>query len=391
VLLLAALGALGPLSIDMYLPALPGIGSDIGSGPGAAQTSLAAYFAGLAVGQLVIGPLSDRLGRIRPLTWGLILYVLGCLGSAVASDIWQLNLWRFVQAFGGSAAMVIPRALIRDQQTGNAAARTASLLALVGSCAPVVAPLLGGVLLTWSGWRSIFSLLALVGAALALTVPRALRLRAAARPDPRPSAPREPVLPALQALLRDRAFLAYAGGAACSSAAMFAYITGSPFVIITLYHIPPSHFGWFFAINVLAMIGASQLNRFLLRTVPLTRVVRWAGLGGALAGLWLVACAGSGFGGLWGIVGGSFLIMASLGFIGINAGILALEAHGGRAGMAAALMGALQFSVSAGGSWATNALYDGTARPMALVMASMISVAAVLIFAARSHHPLRHS
>lgn len=409
VALLASLGALGPLSIDMYLPTLPLIGADIGSGAGDGQQTLATYFAGLAIGQLVAGPLSDRFGRIRPLAGGLAIYLVGSLGCALAGSMGMLMLWRFVQALGGSAAMVIPRAVIRDRQTGNAAARTAALLALVGGMAPVVAPLLGGQLIGL-GWRSIFTFLCVLGLLLLWGVPRALHRppvegvlptidgapaaaavaagadaagTASTTPPPISITPRAKGLWALFAdlkiLLSDGHFLRCVLGSGCASAAMFAYITGSPFVIITLHGVAPSHFGWFFAINVSAMITAAQLNRLLLRRWPLTRVLASAGWLGAAGGALLITAAATGLGGLPAIVASAFAIMFSMGFIGTNAAVLALEHHGQRAGMASALMGCLQFTVAATASSLVGLLHNGTALPMALVMGGMITLSALIL------------
>lgn len=379
VLLLGALGTMGPLSIDMYLPALPTIAEGLGIGEAGAQRSLSAYFAGLAVGQLAVGPLSDRWGRRAPLLAGLALYVLGSCGCALAGGGWTLIASRFVQALGGAAAMVVPRALLRDLQTGAAAARTASHLQLVGAAAPLAAPLLGGWLLVLAGWRSIFAVLAGVGLLLLAASAAVLGERSRHAPPPPRPAIGEGLAAGLAALARDRAFVVYTLGGACLGAAMFAYITGAAPVFITRYGVDPAHFGWFFTANLVGLIGAGQLNRLLLRRFPLVGVLRAALAAAALAAGLLLACAWTGFAGLWGIAGSLFAFLACLGFVGPNAGILALDGQGGRAGLAAAVAGAGQFLLAAAAAWLVSLLNDGSPLAMGLVVALCAWGAALII------------
>lgn len=383
VILLGALGTIGPLSIDMYLPALPTIGLALAGDPAGAQRSLAAYFAGLAIGGLAAGPASDRWGRHRPLAAGLLAYIAGAMGCAMAADAGSLTAWRFVQALGGAAAMVIPRAIIRDRVTGAAAVRTMSMMMLVGAAAPIVAPMLGGVVLAHLGWRSIFVVLALVGAAL-LAATLAMLGRDRPSPAAQPTGPTGRRLGHLRALATDPGYVAYTAGGALGGAAMFAYISGSPFVFITLHGVDPGHFGWFFGANALALVGAAQLARLLLRWVRPEVLVRRAAWSAAAASLVLLTCAGTGLGGLWGISLSLVLFLGCLGLIGPCAGVLALEAHGRRAGLAAAVGGSAGFVVAAGASWAVDALHDGSAVPMAATVAACAAAAAAAISLAPS-------
>lgn len=372
IILLGALGAIGPLSIDMYLPALPSIGLELGGDAGAAQHSLAAYFAGLAVGGLAIGPLSDRFGRRRPLLLGLAAYIVGSLGCAVAHGPTELVAWRFMQALGGAAAMVIPRAVVRDHHTGAAAVRTMSMLMLVGAAAPIVAPMLGGVVLAHLGWRSIFGVLAVVGAALLAGA--ALHVRDAGAGSRSGTG-----LHHARELAREPRYVAYTLGGALGGAAMFAYIAGSPFVFITLHGVDPSHFGFFFGANALALVSAAQLARLLLRwTTPAALAMR-AAWGAAACGGLLLACAIAQIGGVWGVSIPLILLLGCLGLIGPTAGVLALEEHGQRAGLAAAVGGSLGFVLAAAASWAVGALHDGSALPMAGTVACCALAAALVI------------
>lgn len=378
IVLLGGLGTMGPLSIDMYLPALPAIGTALTGDPAGAQGSLAAYFAGLAVGGLVVGPLSDHWGRRRPLLIGLLAYIAGSLGCALAGDAGVLAASRFLQALGGAAAMVIPRALVRDHHTGAAAVRTMSMLMLVGAAAPIIAPLLGGVVLQHLGWRSIFVVLAAVaGVLLAGSL---LLIDGGPAERPRRAGGQ------LRALLREPCYLAYTVGGALGGAAMFAYIAGSPYVFITLHGVAPGNFGWFFGANALALVSAAQLARLLLRWTRPAVLARRAAWGAAAAGGLLLACAGTGIGGIWGVSIPLILLLGCLGLIGPTAGVLALEQHGERAGLAAAVGSSFGFVLAAGASWLVDVLHDGSALPMAATVAGCTLASAVVIAWAPDHH-----
>jgi len=365
-LILGALTALGPLSVDMYLPSLPSIQRDLGTTASATQLTLAAYFAGLCIGQLAYGPLTDRFGRKRPLYAGLALYVLASLACAVAPGVHALIALRFLQAVGGAAGQVVTRAVVRDLYTGPAAARLLSMLMLVMGAAPILAPLLGGWVLLVGGWRHIFALLAALGLACLALMITAL---------PETSTRRTPRLDAaiigghLRAIFRDRAFIAYTLTGAFAQAGMFAYISGSPFVLIELFRVSPQQYGWIFGANAFGLIACSQVNhRLLARLLPvqlLARATLWISLVGAV----LVAVAVSGAGGLAAVLASLFAFVSSIAFIGSNATALAMEGQGERAGMASAALGSIQFGVAACASSAVGLLNDGTMRPMAAVMA----------------------
>jgi DHA1 family bicyclomycin/chloramphenicol resistance-like MFS transporter len=259
VLVLGMLSAFGPLAVDMYLPAFPAIGRDLGASPSAVGWTLAVYFAGLSLGQLVIGPLSDRIGRLRPLRAGLVLFLAGSAGAALAPGSELLIAARAVQALGGAACAVTSRAVVRDLYRGGEAARMNSRLVLVMGAAPMLAPLAGGVLLDVAGWRSIFAVL--VGAAALALVVTTVALSETAPAYVTVSRGTN-----VRALVGDRGFVGHALVAASAQSGMFAYITGSPAVFITHHHVSPGHFGWFFGSNALAYIAMSQVNARLVRT-----------------------------------------------------------------------------------------------------------------------------
>lgn len=368
ILLLGGLTAIGPASIDMYLPSLPSIGKDLAAATRDVQLTLAVYFVGMALGQLLYGPLSDRLGRKGPLLSGIALFVLASIGCAFAPNVWALVAFRFLQALGGCAALVVSRAIVRDVFPVQDAARVFSLMTLVMGVAPILAPMAGAALMAVLGWRAIFIALALFGA-LALAV-AATRL-----PETRPASTRQAEAASslgddLRHLLRDKRFLGFSLAGGVAQAGMFAYISGSPFVFIELHQVPATAYSWIFGANALGLILASQGNGWLLKARSPHTLLRHSLLAPATFGLALAGTAWMGVGGVWGLLLPLFGYVASLGFVFPNATAAALEPHGRRAGFASAVMGALQFGLAAIASTLLGRLHDGSALPMALVIAT---------------------
>jgi DHA1 family bicyclomycin/chloramphenicol resistance-like MFS transporter len=367
VLLLGAMIGLGPLSIDMYLPSFPTIEREFGSASGSLQLTLATYFVGLALGQAFYGPISDRFGRKPPLYFGLTLFVLAAIGCALSTSVAELATFRLLQGLGGCAAMVVTMAIIRDCATGAAAARLFSRLILVMGIAPIVAPLLGGWVLTQFGWRALFLLLA-TGGTLALIgmhfLLKETRNPAHVVPLSVPS-----VLRSYGQLLTDRSFVGYAlvGGMAITG--MFAYIAGSPFVLIEIYGVKAQNFGWFFGANAAGFILGSQINGRLVGRFGSTRVLHRAVVIPAVAGVALAALAFSGWLPLPLLSIGFFAYVGSLGFINPNSMASALASQGHRAGTAAALSGSVQFVFATIVGVTMSVWHDGTAWPLACVMA----------------------
>lgn len=378
ILILGALAAFGPMSIDMYLPSLPEIGARLHASSGQVQFTLAIFFVGLAVGQLIYGPLSDRFGRKPLLYVGIGLYSLASLGCALAPNIEALTALRLLQALGGCAGVVLSRAVVRDLFDHQGAARMFSALLLVMGVAPILAPLLGGWVLTHGGWRAIFAVLAVFGVLCLLGVARVL-------PETRARHNIQPLrlgraLRTYGDLFRDRHYLGHAIATASAMAGMFTYITGSPFVFIQLYGVPAKDFGWLFGLNALGLISLSQINARLISRWPPARLLRWGLRAQALAGALLLALAWIGTRHLALLMVPLFVFVASIGVISPNGTAGALQFEGHRAGSASALMGGCQFGLAFLCSSLLGLIHDGTARPMALIMFGAGSAAFVIHF-----------
>ena len=374
-LVLGLLSAIGPFAVDMYLPALPSIGQSLGASMSAVQASLMVFFISLGVGQLIYGPLSDMLGRKVPLYFGLVLFAAGSVGCAMAPDIQTLVVLRFVQGLGASAGMVIPRAVVRDLHTGYDAARLMSLLMLVFSVSPILAPLAGSLLIESLGWRSVFWAVT-VAAALGLV------LLATSLRETRPAADRanSTLRSALQGygvLLRDRHFLGLVLIGAFSLSSFFAYLANSSFVLIDHYGLSPRQYSIAFGVNAAAFIGTSQFTGKLTGRFGLPPVVKAAATGHAAVMVSLLAVNLLGFDQLPVMLA---LLFVGFGFLGLvipTTAVLALDNHGRIAGTASALMGTLQFVVGAVVMATVGLFVDGTARPML----AGIAACAVIAFA----------
>jgi DHA1 family bicyclomycin/chloramphenicol resistance-like MFS transporter len=385
VLILGALSAFGPLSIDMYLPGLPSLGATFDASAWAVQLTLTACLAGLAIGQVVAGPLSDRFGRRRPLLVGVAAYALASLLCALAPTIHTLVVLRFAQGVAGAAGIVIARAIVRDMHSGVAAARFFSLLMLVNGLAPILAPVIGGQVLTVTTWRGVFVVLAAIGALL--VVAAAAGLRETLTPADRHPGGIGETLHTFRRLLADRVFVGHALACGLEFGAMFAYIAGSPFVIQDIYGASPQLFSVMFAANALGLVAASQASRALLRRVEPRAILRAALSVQAAAGVALLVVVAAG-GGVWGIVPLLFVVVATLGLVMPNATALALADHPRVAGSASGLLGVLQFIVGAAAAPLVGVAGTGTALPMATVIAAL-GVGGVLSATVLASRPAR--
>ncbi|WP_374441130.1 Bcr/CflA family multidrug efflux MFS transporter [Stella sp.] len=366
--ILGALTAFAPLSIDMYLPAFPQMEVALGASTDAIQRTLAAFFLGFALGQASYGPVTDRFGRKPPLYFGLGLYVLASIGCALAPSAEALTVLRFVQAVGACSGMVIARAMVRDLFEPRDAARAYSSLMLVTGLAPILAPVIGGAVLVWSGWTTIFWLLA--GYAVLALAAVHWRL-----PETHPADPSRPLafgraVVDYARILRDRRYMGYAAGGGLGMAGMFAYIAGSPFVFIDLHGVTAQQYGWVFGLNAIGFVAAAQVNGRLLPAGSHERALRVAMLVQGAAALLLIAAGATGTGGFAGLFAPIFVYVACLGFIMPNAAALAMAPYGRNAGVASALLGTLQFSLAAVASALVGLLHDGSALPMAGTVAA---------------------
>jgi DHA1 family bicyclomycin/chloramphenicol resistance-like MFS transporter len=373
-LLVGAMTALGPFSIDMYLPGFPQIEAELRAD--GVENTMAAYLAGIGLGQLVYGPLSDRLGRKPPLYFGLLLYALGSLGCALAASMPMLLAMRVVQATGGCAALVIGRAIVRDRCEPHEAARAFSMLMLIVSIGPMLAPSLGGWVITLFDWRAVFVFQCGFGVVLFLAMHYLL---SESRP---PTQAARTSLTALAGhyarLLRDRALIGHSLIAALGMSALFCYVTGAPKVMIPLYQLSPQQFGWMMGVNGLAFMGASRLNVLLLRSKTPEGLVRsslWIppalGVVMSALALWLVRPP---------LVLTLILQLAffvSVARISPNVAALGLAAHSRDAGAASAVMGLLQALVPMGAGLAIAALGDGTLVTLYLLMSVAVMLSLV--------------
>jgi MFS transporter, DHA1 family, multidrug resistance protein len=359
--------AVGPAATDMYLPAFPAVEATFGTEPGTAQITLATWFAGLAVGQITQGSLSDRFGRRIPLIVGFCVFTLATLGCAVAPTLTALAIFRAIAAFGGSAGMVIARAVVRDLAEGQAAAIMMSRLILVMGVAPVLAPTIGGAILAFAHWRVIFWLLTIYGVVCIVTAWKTL-------PETLPEERRTRLTLAGQAarylmILREKTFLTHAIMGGCSSFCMFAYLSGCSPVFEDGFGLNPSEFALIFGLCAVSLVSCAQLNARLLPRFGLNRMltsVAWVSFSGTVA---LLVLAFSGVHVLWAIVAPLVLVIGCQGFNNANATAGALTRHAGHAGSASALMGTFQFGLGASSGVLVGFLTDGTPRGMAAMMA----------------------
>jgi MFS transporter, DHA1 family, multidrug resistance protein len=376
VLIVGGLSIFGPLCIDMYLPALPRISHDLQASTSSVQLSVTGCLIGIAVGQLIIGPVSDRRGRRSPLVVGLGLFILSSLACGTVSSVYLLVVFRFVQGFGGAAGIVIARAIVRDLFEGPAAARFFSTLMLVTGLGPIIAPQLGAVILRFTSWRGIFVALAIAGSVLLVIalvkVPETLPL------DRRHAGGLKTAIATMVSVGRDHTFLGYSLVASLGFGAILIYIAGSSFILQGIYGLSPQVFGTIFGINAAGMVVAAQINGHFvhrfgsgpLLSVGLTLI--------SLGSLLFLVAVTTNWGGLATILPSLFIVLFGLGFVSPNATALALQNHAESAGAASALLGSEQFFF--GALIAPLAGIRGThdALPMAILMMTLAGAAVVV-------------
>ena len=377
---LGLLSAIGPFAIDMYLPALPAIGRSLQADTSSVQMSLTVFFIALSLGQSFYGPLSDMIGRKVPLYMGLALFSLGSVGCALAQNIEMLITFRFVQGFGACAGMVIPRAVVRDLHTGVDATRLMSLLMLVFSISPILAPLTGSFVIQLAGWRSVFwaVLIAAVVGCVILTTVKETR-----PPAERAGSSVRSALAAYGLLLRDRHFLGLAFIGAFGISSFFVYLSNSPFVLIEHYHLSPRLYSVCFSANAASFFAVAQLNGWLASRFGLRRLVRAAVTVYAIVMVALLAVFASGIDRLDVLAAFLFVGYGCLGMVIPTTAVLALEDHGEIAGTASAFMGTVQFVTGAVIMLFVGSFLNGTAQGNgpALPMVAGIAGCAVVALA----------
>ncbi|MFG0215628.1 multidrug effflux MFS transporter [Brevibacillus porteri] len=374
--ILGSLSAFGPLSLDMYLPALPMLADDLQTSTSMTQLSLTACMLGLSIGQLFAGPISDVRGRRIPLIIGLILYAVSSFLCAVAPSIYTFVLLRFVQGLAGSAGIVIARATVRDLYAGTELTKFFALLMLINGIAPIAAPIVGGQILQFTTWHGVFVVLGLIGAIMFLVVLLAL-------PETLPQERRSKAgigntLTTFGTLLKDRVFMGYAIAQGLVTAAMFAYISGSPFVFQKIFEVSPQTFSLIFAINGVGIIIASQITGKLAGKVKETSLfiagITIAAVGGILLLVMILLQAG-----LIAVLVPLFFIVSSVGIVGATGFSLAMQNQSKAAGSASALQGLLSFI--SGGIVAPLVGISGehTAVPMGIIIA-LSTIGAIICY-----------
>ncbi|MFV9473045.1 multidrug effflux MFS transporter [Advenella sp. RU8] len=361
-ILMALITALGPITIDMYLPTFPVIAKDLQVSPNQIELTVSSYLLGLSLAQLFIGPVTDRYGRKKPLLFGLGLYLLATIGCAFSTSFEMLLVARTIQAFGAAACIVIPRAVIRDHYNTQDAAHALSLLMLIMGLAPVLAPVAGSFLGPIVGWRGLFAIMLVV--ALLLIALCLAKLEESLKPEKAVKLSAKTISGNYFGLLCHRNFMAFALSGGLGMAGLFAFIASSPTIFITQFGISPENFGFFFGLNAAGLIMGSQVSVRMLRKHASLKVLKVALL------LGLISCTTGLLLTLTNLINlplfviCMFCLSACLGVINPNATALALKEQGARLGVASALMGCMQFLFGTLTSSLVSSWQTGTALPL---------------------------
>lgn len=376
-MILGLLTAIGPLSIDMYLPAFPDIAKDLNTTVAKVMLSLSSFFIGISLGQFIYGPLLERFGRKKPMYIGLSIYLLASIGCAMATTADSLILFRLLQALGGCAGMVAARAVVRDLFEVKDNAKVFSMLMLVVAVSPIIAPTLGGYITAALGWRYVFITLVAINVIILLGVH--FLLPESRRPDPKFSLRPAAITKNFFGIIIHPQFYTYALTGAIAYGGLCAYISGSPGVFMEIFQVNEKQYGWIFALIAVGIISASQVNNFFLRKYSSEQIIKVAAGIQSIIGITLAIIAFFGASELFSTIFLIFLFLCCQGFMFPNASALSMASFGHNAGSASALMGGIQMSVGAGASALVSALQNGTTLPMTGVMA-FCSITAFLFY-----------
>lgn len=381
ILILGLLTAIGPFSIDMYLPAFPDIAKSLHTSIARVMLSLSSFFIGISVGQLIYGPLLERFGRKKPLYAGLSIYLLASIGCAMAISVNSLIIFRLLQALGGCAGMVAARTIVRDLFEVKENARIFSMLMLVVAVSPIIAPTLGGYVTSLFGWRYVFVILIAINLAIIAGV--YFLLPESKKPDPDFSLRAGAIIKNFAGIMKLPQFYTYALTGAIAYAGLYAYISGSPYVFMELFRVNEKQYGWIFSVIAMGVIGSAQLNNLALKYYSSEQIIKIATFSQSIIGIVLVVISYFGWGELYSTIFLIFLFLCGQGFIFPNASALCLAPFPHTAGSASALMGAIQMSIGAGASALVSILQNGTQVPMAVVMTCCAIAAFVIFFLGR--------
>jgi DHA1 family bicyclomycin/chloramphenicol resistance-like MFS transporter len=377
ILMLGLLSAIGPFSIDMYLPGFNAIAADLSTNIEHVQLSLTSFFIGIAIGQMIYGPLLDRFGRKNPLIVGLLIYIAASIGCAFVQTADGLIALRFIQALGSCVGMVASRAMVRDYFPASETAKIFSLLMLVIGVSPILAPTLGGYVIDLWNWHYIFVFLTIFSSLILLGV---LFFLPKSRPDVSVSLKPKPIVHGFWSVFRTRQFIVYALAGGLASSGMYAYLSGSPFVMMELYGLTEKQYGWVFALIAGGLITSSQLNNLLLRRFRSETIAQNALMVQSAVAILMFILALANLLSLSGIIILIFCFLACQGFVFPNTSALALNPFTKSAGSASALLGTIQLSIGAISSVLVSVLHNRTSIPMVTIMA-VCAVVSFLILA----------
>ena len=382
ILILGFLSAIAPFSIDMYLPGFPAIAKDLDTSIEMVSYSLSSFFIGVCIGQVLCGPLLDRFGRKMPLYAGLLLYIVATIGCVFTKSVEILIVLRFLQAIGGCVGMVAPRAIIRDMFHVDESAKIFSYLILILGVSPIIAPTAGSYIITHFGWHAIFILLTIIAVLLFVAV--AVWLPESKQPDPSFSLQPKPILDSFWIVLKQPQFFTYAVTGAISSAGLFAYLAGSPYVFMKLFGTTEQQYGGIFALIAAGLITSSQLNNLFLKKFSSQQIVKAALTIQTIAGLLLFGGTAAGWLNLYSTIALIFLYLSCQGFNFPNTSALSMAPFSKHAGSASALMGAVQMGFGALYSAVVGLFNPHSAMPLTGVMAACVLLAwAILFFSER--------
>ncbi|WP_427151580.1 multidrug effflux MFS transporter [Citrobacter portucalensis] len=374
ILILSGLMAFTSLSTDIYLPAMPTMAEDL---HGNVELTITGFLIGFTIAQLIWGPISDHMGRRKPLFIGMVLFIIGSAGCALSTSITQIVFWRVFQALGACNGPMLARAMIRDLFARTRAAQMLSTLVLVMAIAPIAGPLIGGQIIRLSTWHSIFWLLVVIGALMFISLnwlPETLP------EDKRVKASLAGAFRNYRSLLTNGRFMRYTLSLTFYYVGAYAFITGSPFVYISYYHVDPQHYGWLFALNIIGVMAMSVVNRRLVQRHALEQLLKYATMLAALAAVALALMVKLESGGIVAIIVSIFLLFSMNGIIAATSTAAALDAVPNIAGSASALIGALQYGSGIISSLLLAAFSDGTPWTMAWIIALFTLLSAVLAF-----------
>ncbi len=377
ILILGLLSAIGPFSIDMYLPGFPVIAADLQTTVDAVSYSLASFFFGISFGQLISGPLLDRFGRKRPLYFGLGLYMLASIGCAMSTSVEMLIAFRLLQALGGCVGMVAPRAIVRDVFPLNENAKIFSFLILILGVSPILAPTVGSYVIAEFGWNYVFIILTIVTGLMLIAV--IFWLPESHEPDPTFSLKPKPIIDSFLTVIKEPQFYTYALAGGVASAGLFAYLAGSPFVFMNLYDVTEQQYGGIFALIASGLITSSQLNNLLLKKYNSMQIMKRVLILQATFGIILFSGTALDVLGLYGTIFFIFLFLSCQGFSFPNSAALSMAPFTKEAGSASALMGALQMGLGSLAAAMVGLMAATTAMPMTGVMAACTSLGLIIL------------